>query len=70
MIDSLQLDREREANMSRSTISTFQLFELIPDEKAAIAYLEGRLWKNGPICPKCKGVERITLRKDGMRFCT
>ena len=55
--------------MSRSTISTFQLFELIPDEKAAIAYLEGRLWKNGPICPKCKGVERITLRKDGMRFC-
>ena len=31
MIDSLQLDREREANMSRSTISAFQLFELIPD---------------------------------------
>jgi hypothetical protein len=31
--------------MSRSTISTFKLFELIPDEAAAITYLEGRLWK-------------------------
>jgi hypothetical protein len=48
MIDSLQFDREREANVSRSTISTFQLFELIPDEKSAIQYLEGRLWKGEP----------------------
>jgi transposase-like protein len=55
--------------MSRSTISTFQLFELIPDEKSAITYLEGRLWRSGPRCPKCKTVERITLRKDGYRYC-
>jgi hypothetical protein len=30
--------------MSRSTISTFQLFELFPDEESARVYLEGRLW--------------------------
>ena len=37
--------------MSRSTISTFQLFELFPDEETARTYLEGRLWPSGPTCP-------------------
>ena len=49
--------------MSKSTISTFQLFNLFPDEPAARKYLEGRLWKNGVTCPKCKAKERITARK-------
>jgi len=44
--------------MSRSTISTFKLFELFPDEPSARKYLEGRLWKDGVICPECKGKER------------
>ena len=69
MIDSLQFDREREATVSKSTISTFQLFELIPDEKAAITYLEGRLWPSGARCPKCRNLERVSLRKDGMYMC-
>ncbi len=30
------------------------------DEEAAFAYLEARLWPNGPICPHCGGVERIS----------
>jgi transposase-like protein len=29
------------------------------DEEAAYAYLEARVWPNGPICPKCGGFERI-----------
>ena len=36
--------------MSRSTISTFKLFELFPDEPSARKYLEGRLWPNGACC--------------------
>lgn len=55
--------------MSRSTISTFQLFQRFPDESSAIAYLEKRLWPNGPTCPKCKTTERITKRKDGFYTC-
>src|SRR6202167_3606533 len=55
--------------MSKSTISTFQLFNLFPDEPAARKYLEGRLWKNGVICPTCKAKERITARKDGFYRC-
>ncbi len=55
--------------MSRSTISTFQLFSKFPDEPSAIAYLEKRLWKSGPECPKCKATERITKRKDGFYAC-
>jgi len=55
--------------MSRSTISTFKLFELFPDEPSARAYLESRLWPDGVRCPECKGVERITTRKDGYYRC-
>ena len=38
--------------MSRSTISTFQLFELFPDEESARIYLEQRIWPDGPTCRK------------------
>lgn len=55
--------------MSRSTISTFKLFELFPDEEAARKYLEDRLWPNGPKCPTCGGVERLTTRKNGFYRC-
>jgi transposase-like protein len=55
--------------MSRSTISTFKLFELFPDEPTARKYLEGRLWPNGVTCPQCKSKERITIRKDGFYRC-
>ena len=55
--------------MSRSTISTFQLFAAFPDEETARTYLEGRLWANGVTCPECKGKERITIRKNGYYRC-
>ena len=31
------------------------------DEKAAYAYVEERIWPEGPTCPHCGGVERIGL---------
>lgn len=31
------------------------------DEKAAYAYVEARIWPEGPVCPHCGGVERISL---------
>lgn len=46
--------------MSRSTISTFQLFALFPDEETARVYLEDRLWPTGPVCPDCKSGERVS----------
>jgi transposase-like protein len=49
--------------MSRSTISTFQLFQMFPDEPTARVYLEGRLWPKGTTCPTCAGQDRITTRK-------
>jgi transposase-like protein len=55
--------------MSRSTISTFKLFELFPDAETARKYLESRLWKQGVTCPKCKAKERITTRKGGYYRC-
>ena len=30
------------------------------DEDAAFAYVEARIWPNGPVCPHCGGVERIS----------
>jgi transposase-like protein len=55
--------------MSKSTISTFKLFELFPDEETARTYLEDRLWPNGTICPECKSGERITKRTGGFYRC-
>jgi len=55
--------------MSRSTISTFQLFEMFPDQETARKYLEGRRWKDGVSCPICGSVSNITTRKDGFYRC-
>jgi transposase-like protein len=55
--------------MSKSTISTFQLFEMFPDAESARLYLESRLWENGAICPTCKSGARITTRKGGFYRC-
>lgn len=49
--------------MSKSTISTFRLFDMSPDESKARVYLEGRLWPKGTTCPTCAGQDRITTRK-------
>jgi hypothetical protein len=48
--------------MSRSTISTFRLFELFPNEEAARKYIENRLWKDGIRCPKCKLIGNTAVR--------
>ena len=55
--------------MSKSTISTFELFALIPDAETARKYLAARLWPEGPRCPRCGLGERITARKDGYYRC-
>src|ERR1039457_6496359 len=55
--------------MSKSTISTFELFALIPDAETARLYLESRLWPNGVTCPTCAGRERITNRKGDFYRC-
>ena len=55
--------------MSRSTISTFQLFQMYPDHESARAYFEGRRWPNGVICPACDEAKRITPRKGGFYRC-
>ncbi len=61
--------------MSRSTISTFQLFDMFPDEESARLYLEGRLWPSGPVCPACGTGDRISAlgtcatRKAGFYRC-
>jgi len=55
--------------MSRSTISTFKLFELFPNAEIARKHLESRLWPNGVVCPKCKLTGKITIRKGGYYRC-
>lgn len=55
--------------MSKSTISTFELFAMFPDEATARTYLERRRWPNGPRCPVCGLGDRITPRKDASYRC-
>jgi transposase-like protein len=35
----------------------------LQDEKAAYAWVEAQVWPNGPVCPHCGGVERLSLMK-------
>ena len=53
----------------RLTISMLELFKMFPDQEAARAYLEARLWPNGVKCPCCGLGERITVRKNGYYRC-
>src|SRR3984885_8867825 len=55
--------------MSKSTISTLQLFAMFPNQETARVYLESRLWPNGATCPTCSGQDRITTRKGGYYRC-
>lgn len=55
--------------MSRSTISTFELFQRFPDEASARSYIEARRWPSGAKCPECQGADRITARKNGFYRC-
>src|ERR1700680_3213288 len=55
--------------MSKSTISTLQLFGMFPDQETARIYLESRLWPEGATCPTCSSRERITTRKGGYYRC-
>lgn len=55
--------------MSKSTISTYALFQMYPTPESARIYLESRLWPDGAFCPTCKGKDRITTRKAGYYRC-
>lgn len=55
--------------MSRSTISTFQLFKMFPDAETARAYIEKRRWPDGAVCPACREAKRIKARKGGFYRC-
>jgi transposase-like protein len=55
--------------MSKSTISTLQLFGMFPNQETARLYLEARLWPEGVTCPTCSSRERITTRKGGYYRC-
>ena len=57
------------SSMSKSTISTFELFDLFPDQETARLYLEDRLWPDGPKCLTCNSGERVTKRSGGFYRC-
>lgn len=55
--------------MSQSTISTFELFRMFPDQESARLYFEGQRWPAGAVCPACGEAKRIGKRKGGYYRC-
>ncbi|MDI1294823.1 MAG: IS1595 family transposase [bacterium] len=55
--------------MSKSTISTFELFQMFPDQESARLYFEAQRWPDGATCPACGEAARIGNRKDGFYRC-
>ena len=46
-------------------LSTNQLRKAIPDEAAAVAFVEKAIWGNDPICPRCGLTETVYRVKSG-----
>lgn len=55
--------------MSKSTISTYALMKMIPDQESARLYLEAQIWPNGPVCPDCKSEHVTTRKRPGFYHC-
>lgn len=55
--------------MSRSSISTFELFQRFPDAESARVYFEAMRWPDGATCPACGEAKRIGIRKGGFYRC-
>ena len=55
--------------MSKSTISTFELFQMFPDQESARTYFEARRWPDGATCPACGEQERIYDKGNGFYRC-
>jgi transposase-like protein len=55
--------------MSKSTISTFQLFSMFPDAESARKHIEAQRWPDGAVCPFCGIKDRVTARKNGFYRC-
>lgn len=55
--------------MSKSTISTFELFQRFPDQESARLYFEAARWPDGAVCPACGEAKRIGPRKGGFYRC-
>lgn len=55
--------------MSKSTISTFELFQMFPHQESARLYFEGKRWPDGAVCPACAEPKRLGTRKGGFYRC-
>ena len=55
--------------MSKSTISTFELFQRFTDAESARIYFEAKRWPDGAVCPACNEAKRIGTRKGGFYRC-
>lgn len=55
--------------ISKSTISTFELFQRFPDQESARLYFEAARWPDGVVCPACGEAKRIGTRKGGFYRC-
>ena len=54
--------------MSKSTISTFELFQMFPDQESARVYFEARRWPDGATCPDCEGEGEMELVVEEVAF--
>jgi len=55
--------------VSKSTISTLELFEMFPSAESARDYFEAMRWPGGASCPACNETARIGRRKGGYYRC-
>ena len=56
LISDTLLSNKETGVMSKSILEA----KAMQDEAAAYAWVEARIWPEGPVCPHCGGVDRIS----------
>lgn len=51
------------------TLSVYSFMELIPNEEAAVKFLEEQIWGEKPICPYCESTENTPRPKRKGHHC-
>ena len=57
------------AHNDHITISAYQFFKTIPNEQAAVQYIEGLRWPDGAVCPHCESKRTGRMKETQYHQC-
>ncbi|MEM9686338.1 MAG: IS1595 family transposase [Bacteroidota bacterium] len=63
------MDKRENKHEYAKTLSVYSFMELIPNEQAAVKFLEKQIWEDKPVCPYCESTENTPRPKRKGHHC-